>query len=312
MMTYTKLQKTYIWPHSHGACILIVIFTFKSDPILPRIMKTRIALPFIVTLLLTPLPVWESNAQRPGIPSPEEVIELLVSKDHATSFSGIDGYLSLSPDQRTPEVNSALIKALDNEIKRIRRIELSEDDSVPMYTSEGAAERALALVEEVYKLRDPATIPVLLPWCGPGDAMVDFGRQAFEPVLRFVEAPLPGITRHQIGNCLYTLRMMVDYWGLDTFSTLERQRMKQVSTRYIVGSDFFLMDDAIRLSASIRESALLQMANILVNDNAEMAKREILDRKWLERLQETASQALAGTLKERQYVPYEERRERRY
>ena len=243
---------------------------------------------------------------------PDAVIRQLISSDYRTAFDGVEDYMALSEDQRTSVVKDALVQALKNENERIRSIMLTRGDAMPVYEDHTSAEMSLFLVEEVYKLRDPATIPVLLPWCGPGDAMVDFGRQAFEPVLRFVEAPLPGITRYQIGSCLYTLRMMVDYWGLDTFSTLERQRMKQVSTRYIVGSEFFLMDDAIRLSASIRESALLQMANILVNDNAEMAKREILDRRWLEQLQETASQALAGTLKERQYVPYEEPRKRRY
>ncbi len=267
-------------------------------------MKTRIALPFIVTLLLTPLPVWESNAQRPGIPSPEEVIELLVSKDHATSFSGIDGYLSLSPDQRTPEVNSALIKALDNEIKRIRRIELSGDDSVPMYTSEGDAERALFLVEYVIYLRDPSTIPLLLPWGGFQDEIIDFGRLAFGPVLSFVENPPPGTMSRIVGSRLLTLRMMVDYWGVSSFNTSERERMKRVAVQYILDFENSTMDRAISLASSLQEVEVLHMANALLNSDTEMAKHSSVNRaRARARLQETVRQALMGTLNERQYEP---------
>ncbi len=109
---------------------------------------------------------------------------------------------------------------------------------------------------------------------------------------------------------------MVDYWGFSTFSASERERMKQVVARYIVRYDpnpeknsWLLISRAISLAVSLQEVALLQMADVLVNNDTEIAKRGFDDstRGWL---QETAAKALAGTLEERQYRPYEERRRR--
>ncbi|MXW14305.1 MAG: hypothetical protein F4Z76_05175 [Rhodothermaceae bacterium] len=268
-------------------------------------MKTRFALIFAVTFLLNFLTVWESGAQRPRIPSPDEVIEQLVSSDHTVSFNGIGGYKALPLDQRTPEVKSALVKALENENERVRRIMLSGDDSMPMYKDEGSAERALALVREVLHLRDPTTIPLILPWMGFSMEIIDFGRQAFEPVLNFVETPPSRTMILSVGGRLMTLRMMVDYWGLSSFSSSERERMKQVAAKYIAGIDFHgTMSRAISLASSLGEVELLHMANALLNNDAVMAKHSSRNRA---RLQGTVTQALNGTLEVLQYVPYEQR-----
>ena len=267
-------------------------------------MKTRFALTLI--LLLTILPVWESSAQRHRILSPDEVIEQLVSSDYTISLKGIDGYQSLPSDQqRTPEVKSALIKALENENERVRRIVLRGDDAMPMYKDEGSAERALTLVREVIHLRNPSTIPLLLPWGGFHNEIIDFGRQAFEPVLNFVETPPPGTIISNVGRRLFTLRMMVDYWGLSSFSGSELERMKRVATKYIVGFETSTMNIAISLASSLQEVELLQMANILLNSEEEVAKHRDIDRDWV---MSTVTSALMGTLNERQYVPYEQRK----
>ncbi len=268
-------------------------------------MSTKFILTFFFSLFL----VCTVHAQKPEPAIPDEVIRQLTSLDYRTAFGGLNNYLRLPEDQRTPAVNAALVQALKNENERIRSITLRRGEEMPVYEDHGSAEASLSLVQEVYELRDPSTIPVLLPWRGWNDEMIDFGRKAFEPVLRFVEGPPSGTTRNAIAGRLYTLRMMVDYWGLDTFSTSEHQRMKEVAIKYIVNSEFSTMSNAIRLAASLQEEALLQMANALINDDAEMAKREVGNRDVLQKI---ASQALAGTLKERQYVPYEERQIRRY
>ncbi|MXW33288.1 MAG: hypothetical protein F4100_02250 [Rhodothermaceae bacterium] len=268
-------------------------------------MKTRFALIFAVTFLLNFLTVWESGAQRPRIPSPDEVIEQLVSSDHTVSFNGIGGYKALPLDQRTPEVKSALVKALENENERVRRIMLSGDDSMPMYKDEGSAERALALVREVLYLRDPSTIPLILPWGGLHMDIMDFGRKAFEPVLNFVETPPSGTMILSVGSRLMTLRMMIDYWGLSSFSSSERDRMRQVAAKYIAGFDSYgTVSSAISLASSLGEIELLRMANALLNSDTVMAKQSSGDR---DRLQGTVTQALNGTLETRQYVPYEQR-----
>jgi len=69
------------------------------------------------------------------------------------------------------------------------------------------------------------------------------------------------------------------------------------------------MYDAITLAASLNDRSVLQMADNLINNEEEMAKRQVTN---IDRLQQTVLRALAGTLVERQYVPYEERRKRGY
>lgn len=278
-------------------------------------MHTRISLTFFLSLL----PLCTLYAQNPGTTrttTPDEIVRQLTNSDFRIAFAGVESYMVFSPDQRTPAMKAALVQALKNENERIRQIELRRDEWSPIYKSHGDAEGALFLVKEVSKLKDPATIPLLLHWRGFHDEKIDFGRQAFEPVLRFLEMPEPGTTQRALSGTLYTLRMMVDYWGLSTFSASERERMKQVAAKYIVDYDpnpekdsYSVINNAIVLVASLQEVALLQMAEGLLNNDTEIAKRGFSDTTigWL---QETVSKALTGTLEDRQYRPYEERRRR--
>ncbi|MCY4673070.1 MAG: hypothetical protein OXD43_04770 [Bacteroidetes bacterium] len=270
---------------------------------------------FGLTLLLGLLPLCALYAQNPRAATPDEIVRQLTHSDYRIVFDGVSSYMGFSPDQRTSAMKAALVQALKNQNERIRQIELRRAETgstIYLYEDHGSAEMALHLVEEVSELKDPRTIPLLLRWSGMDDEIIDFGRQAFEPVLKFVETPEPGIGRSALRRRIYTLRMMVDYWGLSTFSASELERMKQVATKYIFSYDpnseknfSFLMDSSIRLAASLREGALLQMAHALVNDDAEMAKRGYTTPEWV---RETAAKALAGTLEERQYVRYEERK----
>ncbi len=222
------------------------------------------------------------------------------------------GYLHLSVDERTPEVRNALVKALENENERRKQFHLSEAP----YLYEGDDTSALELARQVTDLRDPATIPVLLPWlcCGWADDLIDLGRASFEPVLRFVEAGEPG-TENALWGGLGALRMMVDHWGLDSFSGSERARMSKLVSRYLAnegvtesGDGWSELQMAIRLAASLQESALLQEAQRIVYDESELGKRGIMEPDLRQILQKTVAQALAGTLELRQYVPYEQRR----
>ena len=264
----------------------------------------------IITLFFLCLfSVWTVHAQRTGPATMDEIIEKLISSDYRTALDGLVDYMRLSEDQRIPAVKSALIQALINENERVRSIISQRGEDIPVYESEGDAEGSLMLMNEVYDLRDPTAIPALLPWCQTGDNMVDFGRVAFDPILSYVEEPPEGTSRYSIGSCIYTLRMMVDYWGLSSFSSSEHQRMRQVAEKYIVNSKFYTMYDAITLAASLNDRSLLQMADNLINNDEEMAKRQVTN---IDMLQQTVLRALAGTLYVRKYVPYEERQKRGY
>ncbi len=259
----------------------------------------------IFTFFLSFISVWTVHAQRQAPATPEKIIQKLTHQDYKVALDGLNDYMRLSEDQRSSDVKSALVQALKNENERARSVIMQKGEYLPIYTSEGEGEGVLSLVKEVYKLKDPATIPVLLPWCQTGDDMVDFGRQAFEPLLRFLEEPPSGMTSFQIGSAMYTLRMMVDSWDVTTFSESERQRMRQIAEKYIKGSGYIKVRNAISLAYSLKEESLLQMASGLINDDTEMVKRQISN---IDRLRQIISEALAGTLVERQYVPYEERK----
>ncbi len=109
------------------------------------------------------------DGQRYTPVTPEEIIQKLISQDYKVAFDGLNDYMRLSEDQRTSDVKSTLVETLKNENERIQSIRLQKEEYLPIYTSEGEAEGALYLVKEVYKLQDPATIPLLLPWCKTGD-----------------------------------------------------------------------------------------------------------------------------------------------
>lgn len=277
-------------------------------------MHTR----FTLILFLSLLPLCTLYAQNPGATrttTPDEIVWQLSNSDYRIAFAGVGSYVAFSPDQRTPAMKAALVQALKNENERIRRITLKRDEWSPVYKSHGSAEVALRLVKEVAALRDPASISLFLPWlcCGFGNEMIGFGRQAFEPILKFLETPQTGIEATAVSGGISTLRMMVDYWGLSTFSASERARMKQVAAKYIVDYNpspaqnySFFITKAISLAASLQEVALLQMAEALVNNDTEIAKRSF-DASTIGRLRETAAKASAGTLEERQYRPFEER-----
>ena len=267
-------------------------------------------------LLFALLPVCTVHAQKQRPTTPAEVIRDLTSADYRTRLEGLSGYHRLSANQRTPNVKAALIQALknQNEVERQSRLR-----GLPWCEGYDCAEGALLLAQQVHELNDPATIPVLLPWlcCAYAvmERMIDFGRQSFEPVLEFVESPQLGKGDGALSGGLETLRMMVDHWGLSTFSTAERQRMKQVATMYIAGEEPYSTVDgftstvtyAITLAASLQEEELLLMAQGILSNDAELTKRKIAYQK--DRLQGTLSRALAGTLELWQYVPYEQRQQ---
>jgi len=69
------------------------------------------------------------------------------------------------------------------------------------------------------------------------------------------------------------------------------------------------MYDAITIAVSLNDRSLLQMADNLINNDEEMAKRQVTN---IDMLQQTVLRALAGTLYVRKYVPYEERQKRGY
>ena len=226
---------------------------------------------FAHALLIVLLPVCAVQAQSawPWPTTPERIAEYLTSDRYEEMALGLEDFLRLSTDQLTPDVEAALVQALkaanERNQRRLLRFGLQYHDLNERF------ETSMTLAHEVSALNDPATIPVLLPWlcCLRSDHFIDFGRMSFEPVLEFVATPQPGIANRSLAGGLRTLRLMVDRWGLSTFSAAQRERMKQVATMYITSrgptpqEEFeypVLFGDTITFAASLQDEELLQIA----------------------------------------------------
>lgn len=237
----------------------------------------------------------------------------LVSQDHDVMAFALADYLRVPPEKRTLQLRTALVQALVMENKRMERL----IGSASSHLGEDTHDVPLVLLEAVLELQDPDTIPVILPWmcCGLDDELIDFGKQqAFAPALKFVLDGGPKV-RASAESFLWTLRMMVDYWGITSFSHAERQQLKQVALHYLSEDDliydWLVLTNAIALAISLQDPELLQIVESIANDEDEIRRRKITYEYGIKTVRKTASEGLAGTLQLRQYVPYEQRKAER-
>ena len=277
-------------------------------------MYTRHACAYLIGLL----PIFNASAQHPWPTAPDEKVRHLTSADQSTSFLGLEGYIRLPEDQRTSDVKAALIEALANENERARQWLLG--GALFAHQTHGSAEYAMHMARQVRQLNDPATVEVLLPWlcCGNRwrELMINFGRATVKPVMAFATTPQSGITADALAGALKTFRMMVDYWGLSSFSKSEIEQLKQVAAKYIQGIELEpshesarTMKAAIELAASLHDAELLQMAQEFVGNEEKLTRRDLAyGQSWL---QDILADALAGTLDTYQYVPPEHRERQR-
>ena len=263
---------------------------------------------FLIVLSVFLLTASVASAQQKESPlllPKEEIVDYLTSEDRSDMVLGLNRYVVLPEEERTPELREALVEGLRKENERRRAFHLSDRS----YLYEGDDTSALALVGEVKEWRDPAYIDVLLPWlcCGSEPVWIDFGREVFRPILDFVYAAEPGYENSVIGG-IGVLRIMVDYWGLDSFSDDERERMRQVVLRHISGEympeRWDALSPAIVLAYSLGEADLLHVAQDVVNDEDELRRRGITYDDGMLLVRERLSKALAGTLKFPQYEDY--------
>ncbi len=236
----------------------------------------------------------------------------LVSSDYEVMAYALEDYLRVPADQRTPQLRAALVQALAMENERMEQL----IGSTSSHLDEGTHDVPLVLFEAVLELRDPTTIPILLPWmcCGLDDELIDFGKQAFVPALEFVLEGGPKV-RASAEGFLWTLRMMVDYWGIDSFSSAEFQQLKQIALHYLSEDeliyDWLVLTNAIALAVSLQDPELMRIVESIANDEDEIRRRKITYEYGIKTVQKTASEGLAGTLQLRQYVPYTQRQAER-
>ena len=214
-------------------------------------------------LLFALLVIWpaasSAYAQQKVIDSArtQEAVSMdLVSSDRAVMASALEEYLRIPVEQRTLRLRAALVDALAIENERRKKYYLGEGPHWALGSDDAIG---LRLFSEVMDMRDLAYVDVLLPWlcCGGEPAWIELGKNAFEPVLQFVSSN-EFIEEHSMHGGVLVLQMMVDHWGLDSFSSAKREQLRQIAFRYISPNDLFdpwyLFLPAVRLASAIEDT----------------------------------------------------------
>ena len=266
----------------------------------------------MLAFLLSSIPVDAQQRVDTSSRVDDLIIMDLTSSDYEVMARGLDDYLSIPNDQRSPQLRKALVQALVVENRRMEKLIGSPSSHI----DEGTHDVPLVLLEAVLELQDPNTIPVLLPWmcCGLDDELIDFGKQSFTPAINFVLNNGPKV-RASSESFLWTLRMMVDYWGIESFSSTERKQLKEIALNYLSDYsgiyDWLVLTNAIALSLSINDPELINIVKSINNSDDEIKRRKITSEYGVKIIKKTASEGLAGTLELRQYAPAKQRSDKR-
>ena len=243
-----------------------------------------------------------------SVSAQEAIATNLVSQDRAVMADALTEYMRIPVEQQTPRVRAALVEALEIENERRRKYRLGEgphwalgpDDSI-----------GLLLFKQVRNMRDPAHIDALLPWlcCGNYPAWIDFGQVIIEPVLQYLHSDEFAEDDLMNGG-IRLLQMMVDHWGLESFTSVQREQMREIAARHILSDGnlgrWFLLMPAIDLASAIEDTELIRMAETIANDQDELRKRSINSEYRLRDFKQTISEVTSGTREPYRHVPYEQ------
>ncbi len=213
----------------------------------------------------------------------------------------------ISPEERTEETKTALIETLE------RMSPYSESSLLadPEFAAEIDHELPLRLLKDgVLPLEDPSAARAIAGMLDTGgsatNAMIAMGPVAADVILSMLRHPDNPENMAVLGPQI-TLRMMIDYYGLDAFTDRQRSQMKELVLSQF-GRDNFDEDWrplrlAIELAGSLEDSELMDFVELVANDQDIMIRSGIVYEWALDSVQQTALDALAGTPFLPQYDP---------
>ena len=136
-------------------------------------------------------------------------------------------------EERTSELNTALVECLENELAMRRAIATGEIPPIPWDASH---DFVLILMREVRALGDPAHIPLFanLIEYGPGVSnwLVSFGRLALPALFARIDGTQPAL-ENEISGVMTTLRFMIEAWGLEDLTAEEQAGIRRVAVQYM-------------------------------------------------------------------------------
>lgn len=196
-----------------------------------------------------------------------------------------------------PALRDALITTLDRSITASieRRREWARGNSSAQWREE--MDITPALLEVVTAMRDHRTIPVLARSASTGwmaiGALLGFGEDAV-PALYEVALSRHGSDR-QVSSALYTLRMIVDEYGLGGFQPETIARIREVAAdRLNEPHGFIVLRRAIDLASTLNDPELDGILQSLASDRASIIARGLMDPDQVKEIQKQAGDRLAG------------------
>ena len=170
---------------------------------------------------------------QPKAVSTAQTIANLTSEERNLRIAGFNSVVRIPREERTAELNAALVESLENEVAMRYAIATGKLPHIPWDASH---DFVAVLMTEVQTLRDPATIPLLMQLIRTGSgvrrSLVAFGRVALPHLLARIDGERPALEK-TIASVLITLRFFVEAWGLDYLTDEEQAEFQRVATRFM-------------------------------------------------------------------------------
>lgn len=247
-----------------------------------------------------------------AIKSQSQLVSDLLSDDPHLMTEAINEITSrIPPEERSDNMRNALIKALEN-LNQYRKSSLLAD---PDFLQDADHELNLRLLKDgVLPLNDPAAVNAIAGQLDTGasarDAMIEMGPSSVDAIFHMLAHPDNPENMEVVGPTL-TLRVMVDYFGIDAFTNDQLRQMKKLVLsqlrRQSLRGEFNYFNYAVQLGISLKDTELRMLIATIATDRKIILQRGITDEWAINRIQKDARDGLAGELILPQYSPKSEK-----
>jgi len=242
--------------------------------------------------------------------SQSQLVSELMSDDLHVISEALNEIYQISPEERSADVRNALIEVLKR-MNQYRESSLLVDLDL---VEEIDHELNLRLLKDgVLPLNDPAAVDAIAGQLDTGasaaNAIIEMKSSGVDAIFRMLQHPDDPKNMEVVGPTL-TLRMMIDYWGLDSFTPKQIAQMKKLVlsqlNRQSEEGEFNYFAYAIQLGSVLDDSELRAFISTVANDRNIILQRGIMDEWAIDQIQQDARDGLAGILIPPQYSPKSE------
>lgn len=246
-----------------------------------------------------------------AIKSQSQLVSDLLSNDPRLITEAVNEITNrIPPEEYTDDMRNALIKALEN-LNQYRQSSLVAD---PDFLQNADHELNLRLLKDgVLPLNDPAAVNAIAGQLDTGasarNAMIEIGPSSVDAIFDMLQHPDNPENMEVVGPTL-TLRVMVDYFGIDAFTDDQLRQMKELVisqlNRQSLKGEFNYFNYAVQLGISLKDTELRMLIETIAIDRKIILQRGITDEWAINRIQKDARDGLAGELIPPQYAPESE------